>query len=53
MENGFNFNTLMPDYVVGSIPPVFGYILAAIIGTTILIIIFKIIGSLKRDINNG
>lgn len=53
MENGFDFTSLMPDYEVGSILPVFGYILAAIIGTTILIIIFKIIGSLKRDINNG
>lgn len=52
MENGFNFNTLMPDYEVGEISPAIGYILAAIVGTAILIIAFKIISSLKRDTSN-
>ena len=53
MKNGFKFSAIMPDYEVGSISPVIGYILAAIIGTSILIIIFKIISSLKRNTNNG
>ena len=53
MKNGFKFSAIMQDYEVGSISHAIGYILASIIGTSILVIIFKIISSLKRNTNNG
>jgi cobalt/nickel transport system permease protein len=48
MENGFSFKTLIPDYSVYGISEVMGYILSAIAGVAIMIIVFKIIGSFKK-----
>lgn len=48
MKNGFNFNALMSDYGIKGLPEAAGYILSAIAGAAILIIIFKVIGSLKN-----
>lgn len=52
MENGFSFNSLMPDYAFGSVNEIVAYILSAIIGTALLIIIFKVAGSLKKEYKN-
>lgn len=49
MENGFNFNALLADYSVKGLPEVAGYILSAVAGVAILIILFKIISSLKKN----
>ncbi len=49
MQNGFSFNALMPDYAVQGLPEVAGYILSAVAGVAILIILFKIISSLKKN----
>jgi cobalt/nickel transport system permease protein len=49
MENGFSFNAIMPDYVVGELPEAVGYIASAVIGVAVMIIIFKIIAALKKD----
>jgi cobalt/nickel transport system permease protein len=49
MENGFSLKALLPDYSLSGLPDVVGYILSAIIGVAILIILFKIISSLKKD----
>ena len=49
MENGFSFEALLPDYSVGNLPEVFGYILSAIIGVGILIIIFRIISTCMKN----
>ncbi|SHI47392.1 cobalt/nickel transport system permease protein [Clostridium cavendishii DSM 21758] len=49
MENGFNFNTLMPEYSIKGLSDNFGYILSAIAGVAILLIIFRIIASMKKD----
>ena len=46
MENGFSFDALMPDYAIAGLPDAAGYIISAIVGTALLIIIFKIIASL-------
>ncbi len=48
MKNGFNFESIMPDYTIGGLPEIAGYILSAIAGVAILIILFKIIGSIKK-----
>ncbi len=47
--NGFNYEALMPDYSVSGLPDIAGYILSALVGVALLIIIFKILGSLKND----
>lgn len=48
MENGFSFSALMPDYSVSGLPESFGYILSAVAGVAILILIFRIIASMKK-----
>jgi cobalt/nickel transport system permease protein len=42
MGKGFSFSSPLPNYAVGNISPVIGYILSAAAGIAILIIIFKI-----------
>lgn len=49
MKNGFSFEAIMPDYVVNGIPEIAGYILSAIAGVAIMLILFKIIGSIKKN----
>lgn len=49
MAEGFSFEAFMPDYAVSGLPDIAGYILSAAAGVAILIIIFKIISSLKKD----
>lgn len=49
MENGFNFKAMIPDYAVNGMPEVMGYILSAVAGVAILLIIFRLIASMKKD----
>lgn len=53
MKNGFSLKTIMPDYIIKGIPGAAGYILSAVAGVAILIIIFKVIGSLKKEKAGG
>lgn len=48
MKDGFSFNSLIPDYSLNGVNEILGYILSAVIGVALLILIFKIIGSLKQ-----
>lgn len=45
MAHGFDFHALLPDYSVSGLPDAAGYILSAIIGVAIMLIVFKLIGS--------
>jgi len=49
MAKGFSFETIMPDYAVKGLPDFAGYLLSAVAGVAILIILFKVISSLKKD----
>lgn len=49
MKNGIDFKALMPDYALRGLPEVAGYLLSAIAGTAILIIVFKVISSFRKD----
>ncbi len=49
MENGFSLNALLPDYTFSGLPEAAGYILSAVIGVAIMIILFKIIGSFRKE----
>lgn len=42
MIDGFEFEALMPDYTVAGLPDEAGYIVSAIVGVALLVIIFKI-----------
>lgn len=52
MKHGFSFNAIMPDYSVSGIPESIGYIISAIAGAALLIIIFKVLSSFKKDVVN-
>ena len=49
MLEGFDFKSLMPDYAVSGLPEVAGYLLSAVAGVAIMVILFKIIGNVKKD----
>lgn len=49
MEDGFEFNALIPDYAIEGVPEVVGYILSAVIALAIFMILFKIIASFKKS----
>ncbi|MFH5185381.1 cobalt transporter CbiM [Paenibacillus sp. TAB 01] len=49
MKNGFSFEAMMPDYAVKGLPDFAGYILSAVAGVAIFTILFKIIGSMKKN----
>ena len=48
MNESITWNSLFPDYTVGNLPEWFGYILSAVIGCAIVVILFRIIaGTMK------
>ena len=49
MSNGFELSTLFPDYSMSGLPEWTGYILSAIVGVALLVIIFKIISSMMKE----
>ncbi|ETA80928.1 cobalt transporter CbiM [Youngiibacter fragilis] len=51
MKNGFSFEAIMPDYVINGLPDTAGYVLSAAAGAAILIIMFKVLSSLKGGEN--
>lgn len=53
MTNGFSFETIFPDYTVSGLPDYVGYIISAVLGVAIVIILFKIVSSLIKDKNTA
>lgn len=49
MQTGFSFNSLFPDYTMGGIPDYVAYILSAAAGAAILIIIFKLVSTFRKE----
>lgn len=49
MTKGFSFEAIFPDYAIKGLPDIAGYILSAVAGVAILIILFKIISSLIKN----
>lgn len=49
MAKGFQFNSLMPDYYVNGIPESVGYIISAILGVTLILVVAKFISSRKKE----
>ena len=53
MKNGFSLPAIMPDYTVAGLPDAAAYILSAIAGVALLIILFKVAGSFRKDKEGG
>lgn len=49
MESGLQYGALIPDYAVNGMPEVAGYLVSAILGVSILTIVFKLIAGAKKD----
>jgi len=49
MVHGFHLNVAFPDYAVAGIPPFLGYVLSAIAGGAGLIVVFKLLGLMRRQ----
>jgi cobalt/nickel transport system permease protein len=47
MEKGFQFNALIAGYNLGSLKKCIGYIISALVGVIIILIIFKILGKIN------
>ena len=51
MENGFNFKALIPDYSLGNVKEYVGYIISALLGVIIILVIFKILSKININRN--
>lgn len=49
MQESFTWDSLFPDYSVGGMPEWLGYILSAVIGVAIVIILFRIIAATMKS----
>ena len=49
MSDGLSFSALIPDYSVSGMPEALGYIVSAVLGVAILVIVFKLLGDGKKD----
>ena len=48
LGGGWEWSSLMPDYAVGSLPEWIGYIISAVIGVTLLVVIFRLASGMAR-----
>lgn len=48
MEKGLQFKALLPDYSIAGLPGYFGYVLSAMAGAAVLLIVFKLAGLAAR-----
>jgi cobalt/nickel transport system permease protein len=49
MTDGFSLSAIMPDYTIAGLPDVAAYVLSAVIGVAILVILFRLIGSMMKE----
>lgn len=48
MSESFSWSSLFPDYSIGGMPEWLGYILSAVIGVAIVIILFRIVAAMMK-----
>ena len=49
MEKGFSFTSLMPDYTLAHTPEVLAYVFSAVIGVTIILLLFRWMKKMSRS----
>ena len=54
MAAGWEWSALLPDYSAGLLPGWVGYLLSAVIGVSLLVIVFRLLaGTARRDVDFG
>lgn len=53
IAHGFTWNALLPDYSLAGLPDVAGYILSAVIGIAVLVIVFRLLSLAVRGDGSG
>lgn len=54
MANGWEWQSLLPDYSLGALPDWAGYVLSAVIGVALLVIVFRVIAAgMKSRVDFG
>lgn len=53
MEKGFHYAAPMKDYGLKGVPDIVGYTISAILGVAVFIIVYKLLGLLKKDRKDG
>lgn len=48
IADGFSFDALMPDYSLAGLPDAVGYVLSAVVGVALLVIVFKLLSGLGK-----
>lgn len=48
LSSGWEWSALMPDYTVGALPEWFGYLISAVVGVALLVIIFRLASGAMR-----
>ena len=48
LGEGWEWSSLMPDYSIGSLPDIAGYLLSAVIGVALLVIIFRLVAAAMK-----
>lgn len=43
MEKGFNFNAVIPDYTISGVNEVLGYIISAVLGVLLILLVFRVV----------
>lgn len=49
MTSGFEWSTLCPDYSISGLPDAAGYVLSAVIGVSLLVILFKLFANIGKE----
>lgn len=49
MKNGFSFAAIISDYTIKGLPEIAGYVLSAVTGAAILVILFKVLSRFIKD----
>lgn len=49
MAKGFEWSAVFPDYTVTGLPDVFAYILSAVIGVALAVVLFRLVSALMKE----
>lgn len=52
LANGWEWSSMMPDYAIGALPEWLGYVLSAVIGVALLVIVFRLIAGMAKPAVN-
>ena len=48
LGDGWEWSSFMPDYSIGGLPDIAGYLLSAVIGVALLVIVFRLVAAAMK-----